>query len=237
MLGGAVPTRSARADLVAYAETLFPGGVVDQMTIARGAPDEAAWMTVARAALSQVANLSDGRAVMRDDRLRIDGAAPSALVRERIVSSIAKLPAPFVAVAQVEAPEGEIVQGAEDSGGGEEAAPITDRAVCADAFDALLEGEEILFIADRAVIEKESYPLLDRLALAARRCGTFSVVVIGVAGEGQEALARSRAQAVADYFVLENGSATRVDVSTVVDASAVNAAEGAGPMVRFRIQD
>ncbi len=233
-LTGAVPTRSARADLVTYAETLFPGGVLDQMTIARGAPDETAWMTVARAALSQVANLNDGRAVMRDDRLRIDGAASSLLVKERIVSSIAKLPSPFVAVAQIEAPETDVGETAVAESAATELGAITDRGLCADTVAALLEGEEILFIQERSVIEKESYPLLDRLALAARRCSGFSVMVVGVAGDGQEALARSRAQAVADFFVLEYGSAYRVDVSTVIDPDV--AGEN-GPVVRFRIHD
>lgn len=213
-LAGATPTRAARAELVAYAGDLFPGGVADQMIIARGAPDEVAWVAVARTAIAQVAALEDGVATLRDERLTVEGDAPNDGVRNRVQTALTQLPYPFLAAARVEAPEGAApTETALAEAEGLE--PIADLGVCRDTFAALLAEGAIDFAEEDAAIAKESYPLLDRLAIAALRCEGMRVTITGggeVANEGDAytALGLARAQAVADYFILKGISQDRL---------------------------
>jgi len=214
-LAGATPTRAARAELVGYAGELFPGGVADQMVIARGAPDESAWLAVARTAIAQVAALEDGRATMRDERLTIEGGAPDNVTRDRVTAALSHLPSPFLAAARVESPEvesGDVETAVEDAEGYE---PITDIGVCRDVFASLLVDDAVAFGEGDDAIAKESYPLLDRLAIAAIRCEGMNVTITGAGeatSEGDEftALGLRRAQAVADYFILKGISQDRL---------------------------
>src|SRR5262249_2998662 len=155
-----------------------PGGVADQMLIARGAPDEVAWIAVARTAIAQVAVLEDGAATLRDERLTIEGAAPNEGVRTRVTAALTQLPFPFIAAARVEAPQGpataevalQEVEGLE---------PITDLGVCRDTFASLVADGMLEFAENDPAISKESYPLLDRLAIAAIRCDGMRVTITG----------------------------------------------------------
>lgn len=250
-LSGAVPSRAVRAELVADASGLFTGGVVDMMQIARGAPDELAWTAVARSALVQLANLRDGRVTLKDERLTVQGASVDAATRERITSEIAKLPSPFVAVARIDAPEpgGETTLAAvgpetiADPGG-----ELRDPVLCQDMFDRLASEGDIAFDAEGATIEKESYPLLERLAIAARRCASMQIVVEGhqirTAEAAVKALSERRAQAVADYIVLKGAAPDRVTAQGVADEtepvkSGTTAGLGVGAEIadiRFRIK-
>lgn len=237
VLRGAAPSRALRADLVGFAAELFPGGVVDEMIIARGAPDgdELTWAGIARAAIEQAARLADGRAVLRDERLQISGETLDARTRDRITGEIARLPAPYLAVARIDAPEEAGVDAALDpEDDGVDMSAIDDIAVCQDMFDALAAEDGGVAFSDAAVIQRESYPALDRLAIAARRCESFAVVAVGRVAEGGETLAREHAEAVANYFVLQGVAPERVTVD-VAGASAEGDADA--PLVVFRIQD
>ncbi len=252
-LTGAVPSRAARADLVAFARELFPGGIDDEMTIGRGAPggDEATWANVARAAIEQVARLTTGEATLRDERLSIVGDAGDARARERVTSELFRLPPPYVAIARVEAPD-EV--GAEEAAAEEEAvdrSPIEGREACQEAFDAAAaEADPVGFGEEDAVIENESYALLDALSILALRCQRVSVVVLGAAVEEgvDDALALARAQAVADYFVLQRMPPQRVSAELVQaqddgEDEADNGqetgdeAESIPPAIAFEIRD
>ncbi len=233
---GATPTRAARAELVAYAGQLFPGGVADQMLIARGAPDETAWLAVARTAIAQVAALEEGRATLRDERLTIEGRAADSLSRDRVTAALAQLPSPFLAAARVEAPEaedGQLEAAASDARGLE---PIAELDVCRDVFSALLEEDRVEFAEGEAAIAKESYPLLDRLAIAAMRCEGMGVTIQG-GGEptsGNDAyvdLGLRRAQAVADYFILKGISQDRLGAEPRARTGDLRSA----PVVEFEI--
>ena len=215
-LVGAIPTRSARAELVTYAGELFPGGVADQMIIARGAPDETAWIAVARTAVAQLATLEDGNALLRDSRVTIEGRASDGVTRNRVTAALSHLPAPFLAAARVEAPEEAGAAPAPPLENGETVEPITDVDVCRDVFGALMEDVSIDFAVDEPAIAKESYPLLDQLAIAAIRC---QGVIIRIEGGGEPesdasaftALGLSRAQSVADYFILKGIAQDRLE--------------------------
>ncbi len=235
-LQGAVPSRALRADLISFARELFPGGVGDEMIIARGAPDgeETVWAGVAFSAIEQVARMTTGRAVLRDERLRIEGVTDDSATRDQITGDIARLPAPFVAVARIEAPEqgGEGVEDAEGDEDGIDLSEIDDPAVCQTLFDELSDEGEVTF-GEGAVIEMEAYALLDRLAIVALRCRHHDIAVIASAasrieaGEGEDPaeLALEQAQAVADYFVLQGVASERV--------AAIAGADETG--MRFRI--
>jgi outer membrane protein OmpA-like peptidoglycan-associated protein len=221
-LEGATPTRAARAELAAYAAELFPGGVADNMIIARGAPDETAWVAVARAAIAQVAILDDGKAMLRDERLTIEGRADDALTRDRVSAVLAQLPTPFLAAARVEAPEADgSADAAVDAGVSLE--PITDLAACRALFAELLADADVEFAEGEAAIAKESYPLLDRLTDAATRCEDMSVTITASgeptsAGEDYVALGLRRAQAITDYFILRGVSQDRLAAQARTEA-------------------
>lgn len=226
-LVGAVPTRAAKAGLVSYAGDLFPGGVADQMTIARGAPDEAAWVNVARTAISQLAALSEGRATLRDERLTIEGEAPNPIARDRVTAALAHLPSPFLAAARVESPADVDPALASLAEEGEGLEPITDPAVCADVFASLTADAEVEFAAGEPAIAKESYPLLDQVAIAALRCTDVRLTIVGrgepdAEPERYAALGADRARAVADYFILKGVAQDRL-------AAEAGAAPEAGP--------
>ncbi len=240
-LAGATPTRAARAELLAYASELFPGGVADQMLIARGAPDEAAWVVVARAAIAQVAALEDGSATLRDERLTVEGAAPNDGVRTRVTTALTQLPYPFLAAARVVAPEGPApieVALAEAEG----LEPIADVGVCRDTFATLVADGALDFAEDDAAISKESYPLLDRLAIAAIRCEGMRVTITGggeVTNEGDDyaALGLRRAQAVADYFILKGISQDRLaaEARERSDAASADGSVTEASVVEFAV--
>ncbi|MGD2132739.1 MAG: hypothetical protein PVI23_08095 [Maricaulaceae bacterium] len=238
ILGGHVPTRAARAELVAHAGELFSGGVVDRMEIARGAPDEFAWSTVARTALTQLASLSEGEASLRDVSLTIEGAAGTANVRARVRAALANLPAPFLAAALVDAPESDgaadaVLALAPTENGLQ---PLTDPAACDAEFDAIIEEAPVEFAAGEAAMTKESYPVLDQLALTALRCEgmRFAITASGDPDAGDEAftsLGAARAQQMADYFVLQGVALDRLETAAhpPLAAAAEDAPEAGAP--------
>jgi outer membrane protein OmpA-like peptidoglycan-associated protein len=217
-LAGATPTRAARAELVAYASELFTGGVADQMIIARGAPDETAWVAVARAAIAQVSALEDGHATLRDARLTIEGRAPDAVTRDRVTAALAYLPSPFLAAARVDSPEVEAAL-ATAAPNAENYEPIADPQICRDVFATLLSDGRVDFAETEPAIAKESYPLLDRLAIAALRCESARVAIRGAGEPASEPeayadLGLRRAQAVVDYFILKGVSQDRLSAQS-----------------------
>ena len=205
-LTGAMPTREARTALVEYADRLFQGGVDNQLIIARGAPDEAGWAATSRTAVSQMAILDTSRAIIKDKRLSLEGRAADAGVRSRVTAAIAKVPSPFIATTRIEAPEGAdvgVIDGASDGSTDR----IEDPDVCQSMFDSFTANAGVAFASGRAEIERDSYGLLDRLALTAKRCDTLRVLIGGHTDSSGDPganlrLSQKRAQAVADYFVL-----------------------------------
>jgi outer membrane protein OmpA-like peptidoglycan-associated protein len=147
--------------------------------------------------------------MLRDERLTIEGRAVDGMARDRVSAALAQLPRPFLAAARVESPEGAdgFVEAAVD--GPQNLEPIADVGVCRDVFAALLQEGWIEFAEGEAAIAKESYPLLDRLAIAANRCEGMSVTVRAggestAANDDYVALGLLRAQAIVDYFILKD---------------------------------
>jgi len=107
-LSGLAPNLSVRSDIARQAAQLFPGKpIVNQMGIARGAPD-GDFAKTAASVLTQLARLSEGRASSTDAQVSISGTGQagvsSATVRESLASS---LPSSFE-IAAIDIKEGAI---------------------------------------------------------------------------------------------------------------------------------
>ncbi|MBR2535963.1 MAG: OmpA family protein [Hyphomicrobium sp.] len=76
ILSGFVPDEDTRKGLLNAAKTEFPKTpIIDEMKLARGAPDRAAWLSGASFALSQIAQLKKGTAELDALRLTVAGEA------------------------------------------------------------------------------------------------------------------------------------------------------------------
>lgn len=95
ILMGHVPSRTIRADLLAYAGShAGDGAVEDRMQLANGAP-AAYWQGMARLALDSLAELDTGEARLHDTRVRLRGVSMETATRARVSADIANVTAPF----------------------------------------------------------------------------------------------------------------------------------------------
>lgn len=101
MLSGYVPSRAARAALVREAEAIASGPVVDQMTLAAGAPG-GNWQGMARFAIEQVAALDSGSAALDDTTYTLRGTLADDALRGRLSKSARAVAAPFSGTALIE---------------------------------------------------------------------------------------------------------------------------------------
>jgi outer membrane protein OmpA-like peptidoglycan-associated protein len=88
---------------------------------------------------------------------------------------------------------------------------------CQDAIAAALGRRQIYFESNKAVIRPVSYPVLDRLAEAAKSCPERSIEISGhtdQSGSRQKniRLSRNRAQAVIDYLIKKGVPAQRLTI-------------------------
>ncbi|MCG8440949.1 MAG: OmpA family protein [Caulobacterales bacterium] len=123
-----------------------------------------------------------------------------------------------MAVARIDAPVelGPVASAVDDAEGRGDI--IEDPALCQSLFDRLLGEGGVAFASGRAVIEKESYPLLDRLVWAAARCRSAQIRVEGhtdASGdpEANQRLSKKRAQAVVDYLILKGVTIDRLSAA------------------------
>ncbi len=221
-LSGGAPSRAARTEIRQYATELFPGGVMDDMRVARGAPDEQGWNAAAQLVLSQLSRLSEGRAAIVDLAITLEGAAASEDDAERVRQAMGRAPAVFAREVRVRGL------------GPSAAAPRPEAAstvfaspeACAAALNQRA-GEGDLGFSGAARIAKETYPTLDGLAAIANRCPGRRITVRAQAPAGSDDAARERArdraQAIADYLVLKGLAASRSAADVVVQHSAGDA--------------
>lgn len=118
------------------------------------------------------------------------------------------------------------------------AGQLGSKSDCKAEFADALSSTKIVFGSDSAVIDKQSRPLLDKLAAIAKRCSRFSLVVEGhTDGSGRKghnnALSKKRAEAVRwalvdrgvdmDHITAEGfGAARPIDRSGSAEAKARN---------------
>jgi OOP family OmpA-OmpF porin len=203
-LSGAVPGRAAREALLASARAAMPPPleVVDAMQLAPGAPG-GDWVGTARAGLTALASLSSGEVTLSDRILTVAGDGPMITVRELDARMQAgAVPAPFETRLRLRADGETFVPelGGVDLFSGPPAADD-----CQDAFDAVMQRNVINFASGRAEIDEESIATLDKLAVVARRCTGFAILVEGHTdseGELQRniRLSERRAEAVVQHL-------------------------------------
>jgi OOP family OmpA-OmpF porin len=210
-LQGHAPTAKVRAALSAKAKTLFRGKIVDEITVAAGAPAGGDWEAIAVDALDQLSRLTRGEVRMSDNTLVIMGEAPRTAaeqVRARYAKGVAP---PYQALVDVLAP-GEGLGIPELANINLVDAQAQD---CQRAFAALLQRNVINFETGSAVVQFSSQQLLDNLAAIARRCDRYTIAIAGhTDNTGDRAmnmeLSKTRAQTVLAYLVGRGVSAQRM---------------------------
>lgn len=90
VLGGFAPSEDVRRDLIAAARREFgKAQVVDEMRLARGAPDRSAWMSGAEFGLKQLAQLKRGVARLEELDISLAGEAPTPPVYKSVRTALA----------------------------------------------------------------------------------------------------------------------------------------------------
>lgn len=209
-LAGAVPSESARADLLAAAAQVFPSAeAVDEMRVAGGAPSPH-FTRLARDAIRFVAGLDTGEARIVDSQIVFIGDGAQEAV-DALREAFADPPAPFrvrmaVSVDGLD-PEHPELQGLNLASG--------DADACESAFERLMERNVINFAPGSAAIDPSSRGVLNALASVALRCDRFSIEVAGHTDNqgGRDMnmeLSRRRADAVASYLAAQGVARSRL---------------------------
>ena len=206
VLDGKVPDEVARQSLMGLAQANFSGNVIDRMETAPDMP--AGWLEAVRTGLPYFARFRAGEMGFYpsagDAGLAIEGeAAPSTayfLKRDMAAAAAGADPTAPVTIwtypADVPVPEADGIDFSTEPA-----------AVCQQAFDAVLDANELSFEAGSAAVSRESGPALDRLVTVSHLCAPD--LLIEIVGQGDSdgeagatiALGRARAEAVMTYIV------------------------------------
>ena len=220
VLAGLVADESSRLWLINRAKEQFgANNVVDQMTIAYGAPQ--GWHTTVEVALINLGALESGKATLVDNNLTVTGFASGTRIADQVKSEITGgISSNFTGSYDISANEPEPVPTYEVKGpqplDGPPAMRMPDPASvdkvkpaasvsCQQKFNDLLKKDRIHFDTNKAIIKPESYELLDKLVEIAKECPNSSIEVDGhTDARGTKAhnqwLSESRANAVVDYL-------------------------------------
>lgn len=190
-LSGYVPDNAVHAALVTSAGRKFLNEkVVDNLKASVGAPP--GFQNAALAALGALSRLSTGSLTLSDREVRLAGDAFYDLAAEQVRGGLSlELPQGWRTEAEITT---------------KPTATAVDATVCQQLFSELLALGKIRFDSGKAMIERDSYGLLDRLMETALRCPSANLEIAGhTDSDGDEeanmALSERRAQAVADYML------------------------------------
>lgn len=217
-----VPGQRFRRAIRAAAQDLFPTGVDDQMTIARGHPT-GDWKGAAIWALKQLNQLESGEARFENQILTINGVARDAETKARIELEAQKLAAPYRGVTEITSAKAIALP---DAPAAEEVAPVTEApppvpvqrlaaADCQKMVDEAMSANTVRFATTSASINANGNKVLDRMAKLAADCGTLRFRITGhTDGSSLEGavdnLSRDRAEAAADYLALKGVARERL---------------------------
>lgn len=198
-LKGAVPSEEIRADILATANPLFPGGVEDQMTIGAGAP-ATDWLSAVKLGLPHFAKFGAGTFSFDGIKFGIAGEATDSTI-DFMREDLGRLPGVGFDAAGVTIVAAKV----EELASVDFSAADKDKA-CQDGFSLIMAENKILFKTGSAEIDRVSGGTLDKLLVVARECKDFSLDVIGhtdsVGSRASNiALSQKRADAVMGYLV------------------------------------
>ena len=205
-LTGYAPSEEARAALVAEAETLFPGGVIDEMKVARGVPSPT-WSAAALQNLTALQMLDRGGINGVDAEFTLFGVVDDNTRKTRAEAKLSSFEAGYTSLVNITAPEPVIIEEPVVEEPIVEApapAPTVAIDTCQDDFNSALK-DKINFASSRAVIRPASFPVLDQLAIVAQKCAGYRIEIQGHTDSSGPAemnmnLSQMRADAVLAYL-------------------------------------
>lgn len=190
ILNGYVPDTETQLSIIEYAESIFKQRIVDRMVVARGVPS-GDWHGSVKSTLTALASLQTGRVDARDLEFTVTGVAPTQQVADNARAKVSELAGDYLGAAELTVAPPPKVQAVDQ---------------CQALFDSALTGTTINFETSKAKISNDSFELLDRLGVAAKRCSAFNITIAGHTDSvGSEVLnqrlSERRAQAVVDYLI------------------------------------
>jgi outer membrane protein OmpA-like peptidoglycan-associated protein len=189
-LTGAVPSEEVRRDLVAKAQTQFPGARIDDQLIVRDPAPNADGASVAANGMAQLARFDTGELKIEDLAVSLSGKVKTQEIYAAADKAMQALPAPFTAAfnASVDAPaEPEPTTPTPDPAPVEPVEPVTPPTVadqtqarnCQREFNRAFRGQTINFETSSARISRTSQRLLRRLAAIAGDCPNARFTIAG----------------------------------------------------------
>ncbi|MCA3600794.1 MAG: OmpA family protein [Methylobacterium sp.] len=189
---GFVPDSKAREDILDLARRYFEGDhVVETLQIGLGAP--AGFLAAVQGGLQELSRLMPGASLaMSDQTIALRGLAPLEPARDQVLAGFrARMPASFGITLDINTAS--------------PPPPIRVVGECNFLFRDLLSRARIQFDTGSSAIAPESLGLLDRLAVAVRRCEGAKIEIAGHTDsvgstESNFALSEARARSVVDHL-------------------------------------
>ncbi len=155
-----------------------------------------AWAMVTSGVISTLKILKHGKAVFKNQTIKLSGVAPSAKLKTQIDKQLS----PY-------SNQGYVIQA--------DIKVITPAISCQKKFENLLQREQILFAQGGSTIDLNSYPLLERLKLVMDKCEQFGIIISGhTDSKGEEktnqSLSLNRANAVSSYLIKQGANTNRI---------------------------
>jgi OOP family OmpA-OmpF porin len=228
---GVVAQPDAIERLVEVGRGLFANRLTARLRLARGAP-AGDWFAAAKLAVEVIAHIEQGEAVLTDRRLTLTGRAADDAALDAAKAALARgLPAGYEAKMELLTAIDELLRGG----------PIAAVKDCQDLVDKVLAAHPFRFDPGSAALRAAHGRLLDRLALAVRRCASLYLQIYA-AGDPAIAdpvanlrLAEARAQALAEALAQRGVPRERM---AALGRGRVDPRERAAvPDVEFRVAD
>ena len=223
LLSGYAPSAALKSDLLAHARLKFPQAeLVETLEIARGAPDEEAWLNAASLSLTALARLRQGAVHATDAAFAITGDAQDPETATDIDLLMSVLPAPFTGEAQIRAPGADAAQNrpleisaapsdiGSDIAAVENVGSVEDQdaaraPACETRLADAITAQAIAFASDRSELDAQSRESLGALATLLQACPRYHLRITGHTDSSGNAirnllLSEYRAEAVADYL-------------------------------------
>ena len=242
LLSGYAPSEALKSDLLAHARLKFPKAeLVETLEIARGAPDEEAWLNAASLSLTALARLRQGAVHATDTAFAITGAAQDPETATDIDLLMSVLPTPFTGEAQIRAPgadaaqdqpsdvsAGDISAARSDISAVESVSSVDDRdarrtPACETRLADAIAAQAIAFPSDRSELDAQSRESLGALATLLQACPRYHLRITGHTDSSGNAirnllLSEYRAEAVAAYLGALGVAPGRFDTLGLGDA-------------------